>query len=68
MRFKQQYIAVLSACDAACAVVCMLIFCCRCVSLFVLISIDVHCESKKRATILLSVTSPNVDRFSQFFH
>ena len=27
-----------------------------------------HCESKKHATILLSVTSQNVDRFSKFFH
>ena len=27
----------------------------------------VHCESKKHPTILLSVTSPNVDRFSIFF-
>ena len=29
---------------------------------------SIHCESKKHATILLSVTSPNVDRFSKFFH
>ena len=28
----------------------------------------IHCESKKHATILLSVTSPDVDRFSKFFH
>jgi len=28
----------------------------------------IHCESKKHATILLSVTSPNVDWFSKFFH
>ena len=27
-----------------------------------------HCESKKQSTIILSKTSPNVDRFSQFFH
>jgi len=28
----------------------------------------VHCESKKQGTTILSITSPNVDRFSNFFH
>jgi len=27
-----------------------------------------HCESKKQGTTILSITSPNVDRFSNFFH
>jgi len=29
---------------------------------------DIHCESKKQGTTILSITSPNVDRFSHFFH
>ena len=29
---------------------------------------SLHCESKKQDTILLSVTSPNVNRFSEFSH
>jgi len=28
----------------------------------------VHCESIKKGTTILSITSPNVDRFSNFFH
>ena len=28
----------------------------------------IHCESKKQDTIVLSVTLPNVYRFSTFFH
>jgi len=28
----------------------------------------VHCESKKQSTIILSITSPNVGRFSKFVH
>jgi len=31
------------------------------------LTLYVHCESKNQATILLSVTLPNVDRFSKFF-
>jgi len=31
-------------------------------------SIHVHRESKKRDTILLSIASPNIDRFSKLFH
>jgi len=27
---------------------------------------DIHCESKKQGTTLLSITSPNIDRFSKF--
>jgi len=27
-----------------------------------------HSESKKQGTTILSITSPNVDRFSNFFH
>jgi len=27
----------------------------------------IHCESKKQGTTILSITSPNVDRFSNFF-
>ena len=27
----------------------------------------VHCESKKQGTTILSITSPNVDRFFNFF-
>ena len=30
--------------------------------------IILHCESKKQDTIFLSVTSPDVNRFSNFFH
>ena len=29
---------------------------------------QLHCESKKQGTTILSITSPNVDRFSNFFH
>ena len=29
---------------------------------------EVHCESKKQHTKLLSTTSPNINRFSYFFH
>jgi len=29
---------------------------------------NIHCESKKQGTTILSITSPNVDRFSNFFH
>ena len=29
---------------------------------------DLHRESKKRETTLLSTVSPNIDRFSKFFH
>ena len=29
---------------------------------------QIHLESKKRDTILLSNVSPNIDRFSKFFH
>ena len=28
----------------------------------------IHCESKKQDTILVSVTLPNINRFSKFFH
>ena len=31
-------------------------------------SAAIHCESKKQGTTILSITSPNVDRFSNFFH
>jgi len=27
-----------------------------------------HCESKKQDTQVLPITSPNIDRFSKFFH
>jgi len=30
-------------------------------------AINLHCESKKQATIILSITKPNVDCFSKFF-
>ena len=30
--------------------------------------IVIHCESKKQGTTILSITSPNVDRLSNFFH
>ena len=30
--------------------------------------INIHRESKKRDTILLSTVSPNIDRFSKLFH
>jgi len=29
---------------------------------------DLHCESKKQDTKLLPMTSPNINRFSNFFH
>jgi len=32
------------------------------------IYIYMHCETKKQGTTILSITSPNVDRFSNFFH
>jgi len=32
------------------------------------LSIDIHCVSKKQDTKLLPITSPNVNRFSKFFH
>ena len=28
----------------------------------------IHCESKKQGTTILSIISPNVDRFSNFIH
>jgi len=37
-------------------------------SVLVRIYIYIHRESKKRDTILLSIASPNIDRFSKFFH
>jgi len=30
--------------------------------------LKIHCESKKQGITILSITSPNVDRFSNFFH
>jgi len=29
---------------------------------------NIHCVSKKQDTKLLPITSPNVNRFSKFFH
>ena len=29
---------------------------------------DLHCESKKRRSVILPITLANVDRFSNFFH
>jgi len=37
------------------------------ISLFLLKLDILHCESKKQTTIILSITSPNIDRFSKFF-
>jgi len=28
----------------------------------------IHCESKKQDTLLMSITSRKIDRFSRFFH
>jgi len=33
-----------------------------------LISGNLQCESKKQDTLLVSITSQNIDRFSKFFH
>jgi len=31
-------------------------------------TVQLHCESKKQSAIILSITSPNVDRFSKLVH
>jgi len=35
---------------------------------FIFDTVFIHCESKKGATIVLSITSRNDGRFSKFFH
>jgi len=34
----------------------------------IVVSIDVHHGPQKRATVLLSISSPIIDQFSKFFH